>query len=98
MISKVVAADSFYHMCRYITNKQGAAVLEVAGVRGHSYKLMAEDFVFQQEMRPSKERACFHGILSFYPGEKPSDNTMKVIALKYLEELGIFNTQYAISK
>ena len=31
MISKVVSADSFYHTCRYITNKPGAEVLEVEG-------------------------------------------------------------------
>lgn len=98
MISKVVPANSFYHTCRYIANKPGADVLDVEGVRGHSYKLMAEDFITQQEMRPNKERACFHGILSFYPGENPSDDTMRTIALKYLEELGIVNTQYAISK
>lgn len=98
MISKVVPANSFYHTCRYITNKPGAEVLEVDGVRGHDFKLMATDFETQQLMRPNKEVACFHGILSFYPGEKPSDSVMKEIAHKYLEQLGIVNTQFAISK
>jgi len=98
MISKVVAANSFYHTCRYICNKPGAEVLVAEGVRGHDYKLMAEDFVMQQEMRPSKNMACFHGILSFYPGEKPSDETMKEIAGKYLGKLGIVDTQYSITK
>jgi hypothetical protein len=98
MISKVVPANSFYHTCRYITNKPGAEVLEVEGVRGHNYKYMAADFETQQQMRPSKEVACFHGILSFYPGENPSDRVMTEIAQKYLEQLGIVNTQYAISK
>src|SRR5437868_3880194 len=98
MISKVVAANSFYHACRYICNKPGAEVLVAEGVRGHDYKLMAEDFVMQQQMRPSKEQACFHGILSFYPGEKPSDEMMKEIASQYLEQLGIVNTQFVISK
>lgn len=98
MISKVVPADSFYHTCRYITNKPGADVLEVEGVRGHSFKLMAADFENQHLLRPTKEAACFHGILSFYPGEKPTDKMMTEIARKYLEQLGIVNTQYAISK
>lgn len=98
MISKVVPADSFYHTCRYITNKPGAEVLEVEGVRGHSFKLMAADFESQHLLRPDKKAACFHGILSFYPGEQPSDSMMKEIARKYLEQLGIVNTQYAISK
>lgn len=98
MISKVVRADSFYHTCRYIINKPGAEVLEVEGVRGHSYKLMAADFENQHLLRPDKVAACFHGILSFHPGEKPTDKKMTEIAGKYLEQLGIVNTQYAISK
>jgi hypothetical protein len=98
MISKNLPANSFYHTCRYISNKQGAEVLLIEGVRGHSYKLMAEDFIRQQQMRPSKKLACFHGILSFYPGENPSNEMMKEIAKKYLDQLEIVNTQYAVSK
>ena len=98
MISKHVPANSFYHTCRYICNKPGAEVLLIEGVRGHDYKLMADDFEIQQHLRPEKKQACLHSILSFYPYEKPSDEMMKEIALKYLKELGITNTQYAISK
>src|SRR6187200_14240 len=98
MISKPVQANSFYHTCRYIAQKQGAEVLIAEGVRGHDYKLMAADFEMQQQLRPSKTQACFHSILSFYPGEKPPDEMMKEIARKYLAELGITNTQFAITK
>ncbi len=98
MISKPVPANSFYHTCRYISNKPGAELLVAEGVRGHDYKLMVDDFQTQQQLRPDKKQACFHSILSFYPGEKPSDEIMKEIAIKYLKELGIVNTQYAISK
>ena len=98
MISKPVPANSFYHTCRYICNKPGAEVLLTEGVRGHDYKLMAADFETQQQLHPSKSQACFHSILSFYPGEKPSDEMMKEIAKKYLTELKITDTQYAISK
>jgi len=98
MISKPVPANSFYHTCRYISNKPGAELLVAEGVRGHDYKLMVEDFLTQQQLRPDKKQACFHSILSFYPGEKPSDEIMKEITMRYLKELGIVNTQYAISK
>src|SRR5688572_18217845 len=98
MISKHVPANSFYHTCRYICNKPGSQVLVAEDVRGHNYKLMADDFETQQQLRASKNRACFHSILSFYPGEKPSDELMKEIGKKYLAELGIVDTQYAISK
>ena len=98
MLSKPVPANSFYHTCRYISNKPGAELLIAEGVRGHDYKLMAADFETQQQLRPEKKKACFHSILSFYPGEKPTDDLLKEITLKYLKELGIVNTQVAISK
>ncbi|MBI2283089.1 MAG: relaxase/mobilization nuclease domain-containing protein [Bacteroidetes bacterium] len=98
MISKSIPAHSFYYTCRYILNKSGAELLTAEGVRGYDYKLMAEDFQMQQQLRPEKKVACFHSILSFYPGEKPSDKTMAEIGQKYLTELGIVNTQYAITK
>ncbi len=98
MISKHLTAHSFYHTCRYITNKPGAELLIAEGVRGYDFKLMAEDFAMQQALRPEKKLACMHAILSFYPGEKPEDEKMKAIALEYLEKLNIIDTQYAISK
>ena len=98
MISKHLPASSFYHTCRYISQKPGVEVLLTEGVRGHNYNVMAEDFIRQQQLRPTKQMACSHLILSFYPGEKPSNEMMKEIAKKYLEKLGIVNTQYAVSK
>src|SRR5258708_6177174 len=98
MVSNVFPGHSFYHAGRYVSKKPGAEVLDYLDVRGYDYKLMAEDFIAQSEHRPSKQKACFHAALSFYPGEKPSDETMIQIAREYLEELGIVNTQYAIVK
>lgn len=98
MISKHLTAHSFYHTCRYISNKPGAELLITEGVRTYDIRLMAEDFALQQSMRPEKKMACMHAILSFYPGEKPADDRMKEIALEYLNKLNIVNTQYAISK
>lgn len=98
MISKALKAHSFYHTSRYILNKEGAEVLVVEGVRGHDFKLMAEDFETQQLMRPGKEKAGAHFILSFHPSEKPSDELMKTLAKEYLARLGVNNTQFAIVK
>jgi hypothetical protein len=98
MISKVVPADSVYHTCRYICNKPGSEVLATDGVREFDYSLMAEDFIHQQQMRPGKQKAFFHGILSFHPTEKPSNETLTKIAGQYLERLGIVDTQYSIVK
>jgi hypothetical protein len=98
MISKVVPADSVYHTCRYICNKPGSEVLLTDGVRDFDYKQMAEDFINQQQLRPGKQKAFFHGILSFHPSEKPSNEALQEIAGQYLQRLGIVNTQYSIVK
>lgn len=39
-----------------------------------------------------------HAVLSFHPSENPSDELMKEIAKKYLEGMGVKDTQYAIIK
>ncbi len=99
MISKVVIGNGFYGACRYVCmDQKRAVVLETEGVRNYHYKLMADDFETQQQFRPSLSKAVFHGILSFYPGEKIADETMIEIARKYLHELKIENTQYTITK
>jgi hypothetical protein len=79
-------------------DERRAVVLEAEGVRGHDHKLMAIDFTSQQNLRPALKNAVFHGILSFYPGEKVSDEKMVEIAKEYLQEMGIVNTQYIITK
>lgn len=99
MISKICVGHSFYGSIRYVCHElKKAEILEVEGARGHDHKFMIQDFERQHSLRPEKKQACFHGILSFYPGEKPSDNTITEIAGKYLEGLNIRNTQYAIVK
>jgi len=98
MVSKAFSGHSFYHACRYVVNKPEAEVLECIGVREHNYQVMADDFILQQQLRPEKEKACFHCCLSFYPGEKVSNEQMKLIAKEYLERLKIVDTQVAIIK
>lgn len=39
-----------------------------------------------------------HAVLSFHPTENPSDELMKEISKKYLEGMGVKDTQYAIIK
>ncbi len=99
MISKVVIGKTFYGACRYICmDKKRAVVLEAEGVRDYDYKLMAKDFELQQSLRPSLTKAVFHGIISFYPGEKVEDKMMAEIAREYLAEMKITDTQFAIVK
>lgn len=90
MISKVITGKTFYGACKYICkDKTRAVILETEGVRAHDYKLMAKDFELQHQLRPTLRKAVFHGILSFYPGEKLEDKKMAEIAKEYLQELKI---------
>jgi len=99
MISKIIIGKTFYGACRYVCmDQKRAAVLETEGVRDYDYKLMAKDFESQQSMRPSLTKAVFHGIISFYPGEKIEDKMMAEIAREYLAEMKIIDTQFAIVK
>ncbi len=99
MISKVIIGKTFYGACRYVcSDHKRAVVLDTEGVRDFDYKLMAADFEMQHAFRPSLSKAVFHGILSFYPGEKVEDDTMVEIAKKYLQEMNIIDTQFAIVK
>jgi len=99
MISKVVIGKTFYGACRYVCmDKKRAVVLDSEGVRDYDYKLMAKDFELQQSIRASLTKAVFHGIISFYPGEKIEDKMMAKIAREYLAEMKISETQFAIVK
>jgi hypothetical protein len=99
MISKVFPGHHFYHAVRYVCQDQKKPeILVTEGVRAHDYRLMAQDFISQAELRPTKKQACFHSVLSFHPTEKPDNDTLEEIAKKYLEGIGIINTQYAIVK
>ena len=99
MISKVVIGKTFYGACRYVCmDRKRAVVLATDGVRDYDYRLMAKDFELQQSLRPSLTKAVFHGIISFYPGEKIEDKMMADIAKEYLQEMKIIDTQFAIVK
>lgn len=96
MISKVFTGHSFYHAVRYACKEERQAeIIAAEGVRSHDYRLMAQDFINQAQLRPTKRQACFHSVLSFYPGERPDNATLAEIGKKYLEGIGITNTQSA---
>ena len=99
MISKAITGKTFSGACRYICKDQNRAViLKTEGVRDYDQKMMAKNFETQHQLNPNLHKAVFHGILSFYPGEKVTDATMVEIAEKYPDELKITNTQYVITK
>jgi len=99
MISKVIIGKTFSGACRYVCKDQKrAVVLDAEGVRSYDWKLMSEDFERQHSLRPTLSKAVFHGILSFYPGEKVEDEKMVEMAREYLQKIHISDTQFSITK
>lgn len=97
MISKILIGKSFGGLCRYLCQDQSRAMLlEALGVREYDHNLMAADFEEQRRLNPDLKNPVLHAILSYYPGEKITDEKMKQIAKEYLKELGIQNTQVVI--
>src|ERR1700761_6005944 len=100
MLGKVIlTGKSFGETCRYVCRKQSQPqVLTAMGVRTHDHRLMAADFEWQHRLMPTKEKPVFHSVLSFPPGETVSDDRLVEIAGKYLEKIGMTDTQYACIK
>ena len=99
MISKIFTGHSFAGAVKYVVeDERRAEVLEVDGVRDWDYRLMTQDFVRQASLNPAKTKACFHAILSFSPTDKMDDKTMTQMAMNYLVEMGLTNTQFAVVK
>ena len=100
MISKVIPpGKSFAGACRYLCANRGRAeVILSEGLRDYDHKLMALDFEEQRQFNPGLKSPVQHIILSYYPGERLSNEKMTEIAQEYLEKLGINNTQYVVVK
>jgi hypothetical protein len=97
MIGKIfLNGKTFGETCRYLCQDQTRAqVLHAEGVRSHDLHLMAADFEWQHRLMPEKEKPVFHSVLSFPPGEQLPDERLVELGKKYLERIGIGNTQYA---
>ncbi|HEV3325857.1 MAG TPA: relaxase/mobilization nuclease domain-containing protein [Puia sp.] len=88
---------SFQQKCWYVSqNQERARVLYQEGVRGHDYRLMARDFEMVHGMRETISKPVFHAVLLFHREERLEDARLVEIARRYLDEVGMTNTQYAI--
>lgn len=98
MISKIfLTGKSFGSTCRYLCEDLARSeVLAVEGVRGHDFQLMQEDFEVQHQFMPEKEKPVFHAVLSYPHGEDPGKEKIVEIGRKYLQEIEMANTQYAM--
>ncbi|HVU94882.1 MAG TPA: relaxase/mobilization nuclease domain-containing protein [Puia sp.] len=100
MIAKTfITAKGFGETCSYLCEDlTRAQVLAAEGVRAHDVKLMAADFQWQHALMPEKEKPVYHSVLSFPMGEKVDDKRLVELGRRYLEKIGMENTQYALVK
>jgi hypothetical protein len=90
---------SFLRQSRYLLQDQTRAeTLYQEGVRGHDYRLMARDFEMIHQLHPGRTHPVFNSVLDFHPNERWDDARMVEIAVKYLPEIRMVNTQFAIIK
>src|SRR5579871_465740 len=100
MIAKTfLTGQGFGETCRYLCEEQTRAeVLAVEGVRSYDWKQMAADFEWQHGLMPEKEKPVYHCALSFPVGEQVGDERLVELGRRYLEKIGMGNTQYALVK
>jgi hypothetical protein len=98
MIGRVFAAGgSFVRACQYVAEDQKRAqVLYQDGVRGYDYRLAASDFEMVASLHESIGKPVFHAVLTFHGDETLDDSRKVELGLKYLEGVGMVNTQRLI--
>lgn len=100
MIGKSIKGRSFGGCVRYVVNKKEATVLAAEGISLEDTAAMARDFNFQRKLNPELGKAVGHTVLSWSREDKPqlTDAKMIEIAEKYMQEMGITDTQYLLVK
>jgi hypothetical protein len=107
MIAKVILGNSFRAVCFYLCQEsKDAEVLASVGVRTDSAQHMAEDFTFQQQLRPTLGKAVLHIALSLRPedaeGLSPGEVSMLLEATgrayqrELAKEIGPLKTQWTL--
>lgn len=96
MIAKVITGKSFGGCVRYLLEREQSAVLDSAGVRDYSIKVIVADLNAQRKMRPQLGNAVGHTVLSWSNEDRDKLTIEKMAehAREYMEKMGIKDTQY----
>lgn len=100
MIGKVVIGKSFGGCVRYVVEKLDAEILFVEGIRMADPAVMTQDFNTQRKMKSELSKAVGHISLNWSARDeaKLDNGKMLEIAMEYLRQMGIKNTQLLIAK
>ena len=109
MIAKIKTRADFGGIVNYANDqknkKKCAILLAHEGVCAISNKTIADSFQIQASMRPKVKNPVKHVSLAFssydisrFPDNEEGDTLMVEIAKKWMEQMGIRNTQYIITR
>lgn len=109
MIAKIKTRTDFGGIVNYANDqknkKKCAILLAYEGVCAISNKTIADSFQIQASMRPKVKSPVKHVSLAFsskdisrFPDNEEGDALMVEIAKKWMEQMGIRNTQYIIAR
>lgn len=109
MIAKIKTRADFGGIVNYANDqknkKKCATLLANEGVCAISNKTIADSFQIQASMRPKVKSPVKHISLAFsshdisrFPDNEEGDTLMVEIAKKWMEQMGIRNTQYIIAR
>ena len=99
MIAKIVKGSSFKGVVSYILDKEkDAKILVCDGLFAENNDTIAMSFEAQSKMNPKVTKPVGHISLAFHKEDEHrlTDRTMAGIALEYLKEMGITDTQVLI--
>ena len=99
MIAKIVKGSSFNGVVSYILDKEkGAKILVCDGLFAENKDTIAMSFEAQSKMNPKVTKPVGHISLAFHKEDEHrlTDRAMAGIALEYLKEMGITDTQILI--
>ena len=109
MIAKIKTRTDFGGIVNYTNDqknkKKSATLLAHEGVCAINNKAIADSFQIQASMRPNVKSTVKHISLAFssqdisrFPDNEEGDALMVEIAKKWMEQMGIRNTQYIIAR
>ena len=109
MIAKIKTRADFGGIVNYANDqknkKKSAKLLAHEGVCAISNKTIADSFQIQASMRPKVKSPVKHVSLAFspqdtihFPNDEKGNALMVEIAKKWMEQMGIRNTQYIIAR
>ena len=109
MIAKIKTRADFGGIVNYANDqknkKKSATLLAYEGICAINNKTIADSFQIQASMRPKVKRPVKHVSLAFspqdticFPYDEKGNALMVEIAKKWMEQMGIRNTQYIITR